>query len=285
MSEQNVVSVTALEIIPGREGAFLSLAGRMQTLIRRKGYGTNQLLRDGADPLRYYDIRVWRNADTAALAEHDREVLELRQAFALHVLSRPIVDVAWAVEFGLTAAGPWQERRSGGDRRASDRRAKMLSFEGPDRRHETDRRMSQRRTAVLETGDGSPEEAALVAAARLARERARANFSNFRVGAALRTADGAIVTGCNVESPTYGLTMCAERVAVFKAISEGHAHPVSIAVVADSSMPTPPCGACRQVLWEVGGDVEIVLADLSAIRSRHSLKNLLPHPFDERIIR
>ena len=285
MSEQNVVSVTALEIIPGREGEFLSLAGRMQALIRRKGYGTNQLLRDGTDPLRYYDIRVWRNADTAALAEHDREVLELREAFALHVLSRPIVDVAWAVEFGLTAAGPWQERRSGGDRRVGERRARMLSFEGPDRRHEADRRANDRRTAVLDAGERGPEEATLVAAARLARERARANFSNFRVGAALRTADGAIVTGCNVESPTYGLTMCAERVAVFKAISEGHAPPVSIAIVADSLMPTPPCGACRQVLWEVGGDIEILLADLGGIRNRYSLKSLLPHPFDERVIR
>ena len=285
MSEQNVVSVTALEIIPGREGEFLSLAGRVQGLIRRKGYGTNQLLRDGTDSLRYYDIRVWRNADAAAQAEHDRELVELRAAFATHVLSKPIVDIAWAVEFGLSAAGPWQERRSGADRRVGDRRAKMLSFEGPERRLEPDRRVGQRRAAVLEGGEGSPDEAALVAAARMARERARANFSNFRVGAALRTADGAIVTGCNVESPTYGLTMCAERVAVFKAISEGHAHPVSIAVVADSSMPTPPCGACRQVLWEVGGDVEIVLADLGGVRSRYSLKNLLPHPFDERIIR
>jgi cytidine deaminase len=221
----------------------------------------------------------------AAQAERDREVADLRDAFAAHVLSRPIVDVAWAVEFGLSAAGPWQERRSGGDRRMAERRAKMLSFEGPNRREDPDRRTTQRRAAVLDGADGGSDEAALVAAARMARERARATFSNFRVGAALRTADGVIVTGCNVESPTYGLTMCAERVAVFKAISEGHAHPVSIAVVADSAMPTPPCGACRQVLWEVGGDVEIVLADLSAIRSRHSLKNLLPHPFDERIIR
>jgi cytidine deaminase len=284
VTEQNVVSVMALEIIPGREGEFLSLAGRMQGLIRRKGYGNNQLLRDGTDPLRYYDIRIWRNAEAAAQAERDRDIAELREAFGAHVLSRPIVDIAWAVEFGLAAAGPWQERRSGGDRRLTERRAKMLSFEGPERRQE-DRRVTQRRTAVLEGGDASSDEIALVAAARMARENARANFSNFRVGAALRTADGAIVTGCNVESPTYGLTMCAERVAVFKAISEGHAPPVSIAIVADSSIPTAPCGACRQVLWEVAGDIEIVLADLGGIRSRYSLKSLLPHPFDERVIR
>ncbi len=257
----------------------------MQGLIRRKGYGTNQLLRDGADPLRYYDIRVWRNADTAAQGERDREVVELREALAAHVLSRPIVDIALVVEFGLATAGPWQERRSAPDRRVAERRARMLSFEGPDRRHDADRRVGERRAALIDRDERGPDEAALIAAARAARERARANFSNFRVGAALRTADGAIVTGCNVESPTYGLTMCAERVAVFKAISEGHAPPISIAIVADSSTPTPPCGACRQVLWEVAGDLEIVLADLGGIRSRYSLKSLLPHPFDEHFIR
>ncbi len=90
-------------------------------------------------------------------------------------------------------------------------------------------------------------------AARRARRHAHADYSQFRVGAALETADGTIVTGCNIENATYGLTICAERVAMFKALSEGHRRFRRIAVVADTQAPTPPCGACRQILWEFGG--------------------------------
>lgn len=82
----------------------------------------------------------------------------------------------------------------------------------------------------------------LIEAARQARERAVAPYSRFRVGAAIETADGHIVTGCNVENASYGLTVCAERVAMFKALSEGHRHFVRIAVVADTQEPTSPCG-------------------------------------------
>jgi cytidine deaminase len=119
----------------------------------------------------------------------------------------------------------------------------------------------------------------LVAAAREARERAVAAYSNFRVGAALETADGTIVTGCNVENASYGLTICAERVAMFKALSEGHRVFVRIAVVADTVDPTPPCGACRQVLWEFGPDLEVILANLGQVTGRHRLADLLPHAF------
>jgi cytidine deaminase len=94
----------------------------------------------------------------------------------------------------------------------------------------------------------------LLDAARAVRENAVATFSGFKVGAALLTEDGQIVTGCNVENATYGLTICAERVAMFKALSEGHRKFVCVAVVADTASPTPPCGACRQSLWEFGGD-------------------------------
>src|SRR6516165_9342142 len=118
----------------------------------------------------------------------------------------------------------------------------------------------------------------LLAAARAARLNAHATFSNFRVGAALETADGQIITGCNVENATYGLTICAERVAVFKAISEGHRSFVRVAVVADTADPTPPCGACRQILWEFGGDLEVILGNLTEIKAVHALRNLLPHP-------
>jgi cytidine deaminase len=125
----------------------------------------------------------------------------------------------------------------------------------------------------------------LVAAARAAREYARAGYSGFRVGAALECADGTIVTGCNVENATYGLTVCAERVALLKALSEGRDAFRRIAVVADTAVPTPPCGACRQLLWEYGGDLEIVLANLEIETGRMQLATLLPMPFDRRLLR
>jgi cytidine deaminase len=128
------------------------------------------------------------------------------------------------------------------------------------------------------------DRADLVAAARRARDYAIAAFSHFKVGAALETADGAVVTGCNVENATYGLTICAERVAMFKAISEGHRAFTRIAIVADTEAPTPPCGACRQILWEFGGDLEITLANLRETKGVHRLKDLLPLPFDARLL-
>lgn len=125
---------------------------------------------------------------------------------------------------------------------------------------------------------------ALVAAARAARLGAMADFSSFKVGAAIETVDGAIVTGCNIENATYGLTICAERVAMFKALSEGHRQFTRIAVVADTGSPTPPCGACRQILWEFGGDLEIVLANLEREIAHWQMRDLLPHPFDRRLL-
>ena len=124
----------------------------------------------------------------------------------------------------------------------------------------------------------------LIGAARKARRNAVAPFSRFKVGAALETADGTIVTGCNVENATYGLTMCAERVAVFKALSEGHRTFTRMAIVADTREPTPPCGACRQILWEFGGDLEIILANARRETARFRLSELLPHPFDARFL-
>ena len=111
-----------------------------------------------------------------------------------------------------------------------------------------------------------------------------APFSHFKVGAALETADGTVVTGCNVENATYGLTICAERVAMFKALSEGHRTFTRIAIVADTDAPTPPCGACRQILWEFGGDLQIALANVRVETGRHALKDLLPLPFDARLL-
>ena len=124
----------------------------------------------------------------------------------------------------------------------------------------------------------------LVNAARGARRHAVATFSGFRVGAALETADGVIVTGCNVENATYGLTVCAERVAMFTALAAGHRRFRRIAVVADTDAPTPPCGACRQILWEFGGDLEVILANPRRETGRHRLASLLPLPFDARLL-
>jgi cytidine deaminase len=124
----------------------------------------------------------------------------------------------------------------------------------------------------------------LLDAARSARQNAHAPFSRFQVGAALETADGQVITGCNVENATYGLTVCAERVAVFKAISEGHRKFIRVAVVADTQELTPPCGACRQILWEFGGDLEVILGNLEGEKARYQLQDLLPHPFDARLL-
>ena len=122
----------------------------------------------------------------------------------------------------------------------------------------------------------------LVTAARRARRHAHAPFSAFKVGAALETASGVIVGGCNIENATYGLTVCAERVAMFKAMADGHRRFRRIVIVADTIEPTPPCGACRQILWEFGGDLEVVLANLRRVHARHLLSALLPLPFDFR---
>ena len=125
----------------------------------------------------------------------------------------------------------------------------------------------------------------LVVAARGARRRAIAPHSGFKVGAALLTADGTVVTGCNIENATYGLTLCAERVAMFTALAAGHRRFTRIAVVADTTAPTPPCGPCRQILWEFAGDLEVILANLRRETGRHRLSDLLPLPFDRRLLR
>lgn len=119
-------------------------------------------------------------------------------------------------------------------------------------------------------------------AARQAREHARADYSSFKVGAALECADGTIVSGCNIENASYSLTICAERVALVKALSDGHGTFTRIAVVAATENPTPPCGPCRQLLWEYCGDIPVILANLERVIGKHQLSALLPLPFDRR---
>ena len=125
-----------------------------------------------------------------------------------------------------------------------------------------------------------PTSDSLIEAALDVRARAHAPFSGFKVGAAIEDENGRVFTGCNVENATYGLTVCAERIAVFKAISEGAAKLKRVAVVADSETLTPPCGACRQILWEFCGNAQLILANLSGKQELLWLKDIFPRPFD-----
>lgn len=120
----------------------------------------------------------------------------------------------------------------------------------------------------------------LVQAAAAAREKAFAPYSGFRVGAALEADDGTVVAGCNVESASYGLTICAERVALVKGVSDGRTRFRRVAVVTDADVLTPPCGACRQLLWEFAPDVTVVLANLRGQTAMYRMVDLLPHGFD-----
>jgi cytidine deaminase len=189
----------------------------------------------------------------------------------------------------------------------SDRERKDADWPHVDRRETTDRRSgriarvphrSERRSGRERRDDSSWSpvpleltlaedaitEQSLVAAAADARTRAQARYSGFKVGAALETTDGMVVTGCNVENATYGLTLCAERVALVKALSDGRTAFTRIAVVADTDAPTPPCGPCRQLLWEYCGDIDVVLANLERITATLRLSALLPMPFDSRLL-
>lgn len=124
------------------------------------------------------------------------------------------------------------------------------------------------------------EHEALLIAAKQARENAHAPYSNFRVGAAVRASSGRIFGGCNIENASYGLTLCAERVAIFKALSDGERNFEAMAVVTDADSLTPPCGACRQIIWEFCGDVPVFLANLQGKREALKMSDLLPRPFD-----
>ena len=184
-----------------------------------------------------------------------------------------------------------ENRRSGADRRLIDKGHPDGDRRAGEERRTGERRAGERRNetawepiALEVAAAGDADAAALVAAAIDARTRARARFSGFQVGAALETATGEVVTGCNVENATYGLTMCAERVALYKALSDGKDVFTRIAVVADTDDPTPPCGSCRQLLWEYCGDIDVILANLSEVKRRMRLSQLLPLPFDARLL-
>ena len=177
------------------------------------------------------------------------------------------------------------DRRKGGERR-SPGPARSAAASGGERRSGVNRRdeSSWQPVSIEVSSSALDSDAALVAAATDARTRAQAHYSHFKVGAALETADGQIITGCNIENATYGLTLCAERVALVKALSDGHSIFTRMAVVADTEAPTPPCGPCRQLLWEYCGDIDIILGNLNGPTGRLRLSALLPMPFDRRLL-
>lgn len=125
----------------------------------------------------------------------------------------------------------------------------------------------------------------VIRAALAARNRSVAPFSNFLVGAAVRTETGKIFTGCNIESASYGLTVCAERVAIWKALSEGERNFTNLAVAADTQTLTPPCGTCRQIIWEFAKFADIVMVNLQGNREAVHIENLLPRAFDARFLK
>jgi cytidine deaminase len=276
-SDARRLSVSLVDVAEGHEAEFLTLSTHFEAVLISKDYGRAEVIRDEALPQRYYLVRSWTDATAAERCHRDPEVQKLtaklyQLARVIHVVNgvrrhdrtRPLLDDRRArVE---------ADRRTGFDRRAKD----VGRLEG-------NRRLRERRLGPRRVRDRAGE-VDLIAAARRAREHADAAFSHFKVGAALETGDGSVITGCNIENATYGLTICAERVAMFKALSEGHRVFTRIAIVADTEAPTPPCGACRQILWEFGGNLEIELANLRESKGKHHLKNLLPLPFDARLL-
>ena len=121
----------------------------------------------------------------------------------------------------------------------------------------------------------------LISEAKKARKRAYTPYSKFQVGAALLSTNGKIFTGCNIENASFGLAVCAERVAIFKAISEGSTKFEAIAVIGDTGKPCSPCGACRQVISEFGKDITLIMANLKGDVKIKKIKELLPEAFDK----
>ena len=264
-----------MNVHPGREDEFLQLAVRLKETLERQSYCVHaQTIRDEGVPTCFYLVWRWVNAEAARRSHADREVSELSAELRRVGLVTHAINGARARTTSETdqprVFKEWN-RRDGFERRVKD-----IGPVGVERRVLTQRRLGPRR--------GWERASDIVGAARRAREHADAQFSHFKVGAAVETSDGTIVTGCNVENATYGLTICAERVAMFKALSEGHRAFARIAIVADTEAPTPPCGACRQILWEFGGNLEVRLANLTVEKGTYQLKDLLPFPFDARLL-
>ena len=277
-SDGRRLSVSLVDVGEGHDAEFATISTHFEALLIRKGYGHAEVIRDEGSPRRFYVVRYWTGATAAESCHHDPEARMLTAR--LYQIAR-VTHVVNGVRRRDAVRRLLDERRARveADRRAGfDRRVADVERTEGDRRTTPDQRLGPRRLHAAGI------DIDLVSAARRAREHADAAFSQFKVGAALETADGAVVTGCNIENATYGLTICAERVAMFKALSDGHRIFTRLAIVADTAVPTPPCGACRQILWEFAGNLEIQLANLKEIQGTHELKALLPLPFDARLL-
>jgi cytidine deaminase len=276
-SDGRRLSVSLVDVTSGHDAEFQAIATHFEALLIRKDYGRAEMIRDEAHPLRFYAVRYWTDATAAERCHADPEVQALtaslyRIARVTHVVNGVHKSSAMRLMLDDRRARIEADRRTGFDRRVKD------VGRAAGERRTRNRRIGPRR--VHDPG----AEVDLIGAARRAREHADAAFSHFKVGAALEAGDGTIITGCNIENATYGLTLCAERVALVKALSDGHAVFTRVAVVADTDDLTPPCGPCRQLLWEYCGDIEILLANLKGGTARHRLSALLPLPFDARLL-
>jgi len=276
-SDGRRLSVSLVDVTSGHDAEFQAIATHFEALLIRKDYGRAEMIRDEGHPLRFYAVRYWTDATAAERCHADPEVQALtaslyRIARVTHVVNGVHKSSAMRLMLDDRRARIEADRRTGFDRRVKD-----------VGRAAGERRIRNRRIGPRRVQDPGAE-VDLIGAARRAREHADAAFSHFKVGAALEAGDGTVITGCNIENATYGLTICAERVAMFKAISEGHRVFTRIAIVADTAAPTPPCGACRQILWEFGGNLEIQLANMQEEKGTYALKDLLPLPFDARLL-
>jgi cytidine deaminase len=276
-SDGRRLSVSLVDVADGHDAELQAIAISFDALFIRKEYGRAEMIRDEAHPRRFYAVRHWIDATAAERCHRDPEVQALTaRLYQIARVTQVVNGVRPSDPTGLLLADRREhveaDRRTGFDRRVKD----TAPPEGS-------RRAGNRRLGPRRVKDRAGQ-VDLVAAARRAREHADAAFSHFKVGAALEAGDGSVITGCNIENATYCLTICAERVAMFKAISEGHRVFTRIAIVADTEAPTPPCGACRQILWEFGGNLDVQLANLTEEKGRHQLKDLLPLPFDARLL-
>ena len=276
-SDNRRLSVTRVDVSKGHEPEFHAISTQFAAILAQKEYGRSVVIADEAEPLRFYAVHHWNGVASAELCHGDPEVQALTARLYQIARVTHVVNGVRRPEMMKLLLDDRRARVEADRRTGFDRRMKDLGRTDGERR-KNDRRLGPRRVR------DRPGEVDLIGAARRAREHADAAFSHFKVGAALETADGEVITGCNIENATYGLTICAERVAMFKALSEGHRAFLRIAVVADTEAPTPPCGACRQILWEFGGNLEILLANLQTPKGSYRLKDLLPLPFDARLL-
>jgi cytidine deaminase len=278
ISEHTRLSVVQVDLTAGKEAAFLAIARDFEAAFKKKGYGLVEMIHDEANPLRFYRVWYWASAAAADECQADVEVQALivrlfqiaRVTQVVNGARRPVSHRLLIDDYRTVVEA---DRRTGFERRMED-----AGHPEGDRRRDGTRRAGSRRVR------GRCGDVDLIGAARWAREFSEAAFSTLKVGAAIETVDGTVFTGCNIENATYGLTICAERVAMFKGLSEGHRVFTRLAIVAGKDTQVPPCGACRQILWEFGGNLEILLANMAGEKSEHRLKDLLPLPFDARLV-